>query len=195
MKKLASALALASAIAFAPGAIAADFLPGDPNFTVSGKPFTGTDAVSASIGNEGLDGTDFDRFIFTIGPVGANPIGLGSGSITTIFSGLAGGVDDLDFGEVTFFNGVDTFIVPVSTLGKQEFAGLSDVPIFSGLENILTINYTARGQGSYGGTLSFTPSAVVPEPAIWLQMILGFGAIGFVLRKRTRQVLLDASHS
>jgi len=32
-------------------------------------------------------------------------------------------------------------------------------------------------------------SLTVPEPASWAMMILGFGAIGYAMRRRTRMVL------
>lgn len=35
---------------------------------------------------------------------------------------------------------------------------------------------------------SIVPTAPVPEPAIWLQLIGGFGAIGFLLRRRNRRL-------
>ena len=189
MKRCLSVALVASALAFAPVANAADFVPGDPQFQVSGNPFTGTDPVSASIGNEGLDGTSFDRFIFMIGPAGSDPIGLGAGSVSTIFSGAAGAVTDLDFGEISFWNGFTLFTTTATSLGNQEVAGLSDIPIFSGVENILTINYTARGEGSYGGDLNFIPtiSAPIPEPMTWVLMLLGFAAVGFTMRRRTKE--------
>ncbi|MXO85236.1 PEPxxWA-CTERM sorting domain-containing protein [Altererythrobacter aurantiacus] len=63
--------------------------------------------------------------------------------------------------------------------------GLSDIPIFSGNVNTLTVDYTANTNASYGGNLTFTPlAAAVPEPATWLMMILGFAAIGFSMRRR-----------
>ena len=189
MKRCLSVALVASALAFAPAANAADFFPGSPQFQVSGNPLTGTDPVSASIGNEGLDGTGFDRFIFMIGPAGSDPIGLGAGSVSTIFSGAAGAVTDLDFGEISVWNGFTLFTTTATSLGNQEGAGLSDIPIFSGVENILTINYTARGEGSYGGDLNFIPtiSAPIPEPMTWVLMLLGFAAVGFTMRRRTKE--------
>ncbi|MES2492305.1 MAG: FxDxF family PEP-CTERM protein [Pseudomonadota bacterium] len=41
----------------------------------------------------------------------------------------------------------------------------------------------ANGNGSYSGTLSFAAGAV-PEPTTWALMILGFGAIGFAMRRQ-----------
>ena len=53
-----------------------------------------------------------------------------------------------------------------------------------------TSNYPAGG-GTTSGNLSFYAAATppVPEPATWAMMILGFGGIGMVLRRRRRPVL------
>jgi hypothetical protein len=39
------------------------------------------------------------------------------------------------------------------------------------------------GVASYSGNVSFTKSAV-PEPATWALMILGFGVVGYAMRRR-----------
>ena len=36
----------------------------------------------------------------------------------------------------------------------------------------------------YGGALSFGQTAAVPEPATWALMLMGFGAVGFSMRRR-----------
>jgi hypothetical protein len=38
-----------------------------------------------------------------------------------------------------------------------------------------------------------TPAAPVPEPAIWANMIVGFGAIGLLIRRRRRMTVLGRS--
>jgi len=43
--------------------------------------------------------------------------------------------------------------------------------------------------GSYVGNLNVT---AVPEPATWAMMLIGFGAIGWQLRRRRSQVLAQA---
>lgn len=52
-----------------------------------------------------------------------------------------------------------------------------------------------RGNGSsFTGTLNFAESnAPVPEPATWAMMLLGFGAVGFQLRRRRSTVLTQAA--
>jgi hypothetical protein len=42
------------------------------------------------------------------------------------------------------------------------------------------------GGGSSGGTSNPPPVSVVPEPSTWMMMILGFGVIGFALRRRRK---------
>ena len=191
LKMLAAASAIALVAAAQP-AFAADFFPNTSgtaadgssfSFTVTGDPFDGT--VSGGIERTGLRaGTNQqDRYIFRLGQDG-----LGSGSITTTLAGVMNGVTDVDFLSASLFNGVTTFIVPLSGIGAFEFGNLTNIPIFNGNTNILTINYTARGNGSYGGNLSFVPvAAAVPEPATWALMLLGFAGIGFAMRRRTKQ--------
>ena len=47
----------------------------------------------------------------------------------------------------------------------------------------------APGGGAYSGTINVAPP--VPEPATWAMMLLGFGAIGFAMRRRRRPALLQ----
>ena len=51
----------------------------------------------------------------------------------------------------------------------------------------LVVSGTSGGSGSYGGVISFTPVAAVPEPAAWAMMILGLGGVGGMGRARRRQ--------
>ena len=122
--------------------------------------------------------------MFQIGPVTGNGIGLGSGSLITSFSNI--GPTSLIFNSVTFSNGISTFIVPISALGTGSAASLSNIPIFSGNVNTLSVNYTATGNAAFGGQLTFIPGGI-PEPMTWALMILGFAAIGFAMRRRTKE--------
>ena len=182
MRTTTKLLLAASAFAVAPAAQAATILPGNPGnvensyFVVSGDIDNGP--ISASFGRSGLGaGTFSDTFLFTI-----DQNGFGSGSITTILAGLPMGSTDLDFNSVIFNNGMMDYIVNTS-MGDVEQGGLANIPITFGTQNSLTVNYESRGQGSYGGTLSFTPSAI-PEPATWAMLLIGFGAMGSVVRRR-----------
>lgn len=188
MMAVASAGALA---AFAQPAYAEVFVPNTSgtaddgsgfSFSVSGNPFNGP--VSGGIERTNLQvGNFLDEFFFTLGQNG-----LGSGSVTTTLAGMQFGATDVDFTSVTFFNGVNLFNIPIGGDGSFEFASAMNIPIFTGNLNALRINGVGRGQGSYGGQLSFQPTAAVPEPGTWAMMLLGFGAIGFAMRRRKQQV-------
>jgi hypothetical protein len=208
----ASALAIstaASAVVILPGA---PTRPGsDPSTSFITTPLvitpTYTGPITATIGHTGIPlGSFTDSFVFQIGPttapLGGTVIGGGSGSITTSVA-LAGflGSLDTDITSVVFNNGVTNFVADLvlrdnagnvcttrdltpggGTCGISEAWALTDVPIISGNVNTLTVTGLSRGTGHYGGDLTFTPS--VPEPATWAMMLLGFGAIGFQLRRR-----------
>lgn len=51
---------------------------------------------------------------------------------------------------------------------------------------MLTINGNNTGVASLGGSVTIRPAAAVPEPATWSMMLLGFGAVRFVMRRRNR---------
>jgi hypothetical protein len=50
--------------------------------------------------------------------------------------------------------------------------------------NSISVSGISRGNGSYGGSIAFTPS--VPETATWGMMILGFVGMGAVMRYRRK---------
>lgn len=185
MKALFALATAASVFALAPAAHAATFVPGDPEFRVAGDGTTGTQTVSATVGNIGLNGSDIDNFLFRIGPAGGNFIGLGSGAVTTSFT--LGSSNGLIFNSVIFNNGFNDFVIDITTDSEGAAARGNNIPIFSGVLNRLSVNYTATGNASYGGNLTFTPTAAVPEPATWLMMIMGFAAVGFSMRRRKQQ--------
>ena len=45
------------------------------------------------------------------------------------------------------------------------------------------------GGGTVSGNASFLQSSAVPEPATWALMLIGFGGIGFAMRRRRTPVL------
>jgi hypothetical protein len=57
----------------------------------------------------------------------------------------------------------------------------------------LTVEGTRGEIGSYGGNVSFQSTEGVPEPATWGLMLLGFGAIGWQLRRRRSALLMQAA--
>jgi hypothetical protein len=122
-----------------------------------------------------------------------------------------GGTDDWNYGfetaggNITF---LDVDILNAPTSGLHSFPGLfGSGPALSSGIGVLASNapwthysiaFTAGNAGSlraFAGTSSadnigplidnFSFSASVPEPTTWLMMIMGFGGIGAILRRRT----------
>ena len=177
MKRLLlSTMAFASAFAMAHAAHAADFIPGNPEFTVSGDITDGT--VSADFGRSGIaSGMFTDTFNFII-----DQTGLASGTLSTNTTRLTSSTD-LDILSV-FING---FAATKTIVGNAEFFELNDVAIASGVPNQIVVNGTSRGNGSYAGTATFEPTAAVPEAGTWAIMLFGIGGIGASMRVRRRQ--------
>jgi PEP-CTERM motif len=210
MRKFVLSLIGASALAISSAASAVVILPGapvrpgsDPSTSFITSPLVVTPAttgvITATIGHTGITGGDFmDQFLFSIGMTGAGTIGAGSGSIITSATAFLD-TTDLDITSVIFNNGTSDFAANLvlrdaagnmcttrgsGTCGTSEGYALSGVPIIGGALNSLSVTGFSRGAGSYGGNLTFTPNSAVPEPATWAMMLLGFGAIGFQLRRK-----------
>ncbi|MCA1653618.1 MAG: FxDxF family PEP-CTERM protein [Sphingomicrobium sp.] len=197
--KLFVALAAVSALALAAPATAATTIitptsqPAGTFFVVGGNIFSGP--ITAAFGHAGIPAGSFtDLFQFTI-----PQSGTGSGSITTGTTTFMG-VTDLDilsvlvngFGATATFrdiNGVTCTTRGVGTCGADETFAINSVPITFGALNTITVTGTSRGNGSFGGNATFTPG--VPEPGTWGMMLLGFGAVGFGMR-RTRKTTARA---
>jgi hypothetical protein len=117
------------------------------------------------------------------------PYDLMSASISTIAIGGVGSSSDIDFTSVT----LDGTAFSLTRLlgGVFEVGGLSRLSFWAPGTHSLTvsgISYGSQGlDGSYSGTLNFavnTPQFPLPEPSVWLTMVLGFAAIGQALRQR-----------
>ena len=67
---------------------------------------------------------------------------------------------------------------------------LAGLPLGAGTYT-LTIQGTRGRSGSFGGNVAFEADAPhVPEPATWAMMLLGFGAVGWQLRRRRSRLAL-----
>lgn len=199
MRSFVTALAAVSAFALASPVYAAVcvhsttagagcFLPGDSNFIVSGNPLSGP--VSASIGDSGIPTGSFqDIFQFTIPQTG---FGSGSLSTSTPLSSLDAtftNISSVVFNDFLGTTLVNSLTASKTTIGLTEFFGLSGVPITPGHTDQIVVTGNipnANGNGSYGGNVSFVPTSTVPELGTWAMMLVGFGAIGFVMRRRPK---------
>lgn len=66
--------------------------------------------------------------------------------------------------------------------GVNEFWRLANPITLDPSTYTLTINGNNSSAGSLGGSITIV--SAIPEPGTWLMMLLGFGAIGFALRRR-----------
>lgn len=81
-----------------------------------------------------------------------------------------------DFGLSDIFLGAHDFIIP-----DQYFSGGTKTPTFI----LGSYDVRDRSSGPSGYSMSISNvSGAVPEPAIWATMLLGFGAVGALMRKR-----------
>jgi len=91
----------------------------------------------------------------------------------------------VDFTSAYLTNGTDTYYLTLLySVGSLEGWGLDDTLIAAG-DWTLYINGKNNRTGSLAGTI--TIQQAVPEPATWAMMIIGFGAVGFTLRRGRRK--------
>jgi hypothetical protein len=174
MNKIAlSVLGSVAALAMAPAAQATTFVTPNPG---AGGIETGV------VGNNQIDtvGEFTDNFTLDFGQTG-----LFSLSLTEVAAQTA---NNLEFLSVTV-NGVAATLFSAPG-GEPDFASLVGLAI-AGVANI-TVHGTSNGNGVYGGTYSFAPSSAVPEPATWAMMLIGFGGIGYSMRRRPARRLVQA---
>ena len=103
--------------------------------------------------------------------------GLTAGSLVRI---SLTGTSDADFTSATAAFNSD----PVRSIAVNGpfFGGMFTTTAVSGINSLLLSAVTA-GTGSYSGTLTVL-SASVPEASTWAMMTIGFGALGYALRRR-----------
>lgn len=80
-------------------------------------------------------------------------------------------------------------LVEINDDGTNEFWRLANPITLDPSTYTLTINGNNTGAGSLGGSITIRPAVAVPEPATWAMMLVGFGAIGFAMRRRRKSAL------
>jgi hypothetical protein len=104
-----------------------------------------------------------------------------------VTSTTTGPEDDTDFSNV-FLTGMGIG-APVSVAqilaDPNETRALTNFNIGAGTFTLNLLGNPGTSSGSFGGSVAFTAvAAAVPEPGTWAMMLVGFGAIGFSMRRR-----------
>ena len=102
-----------------------------------------------------------------------------------------GSATDVDFTSVWLTGtGIIGSILINPTSGSTDLAehyALTDLFLGAGTYT-LHMSGTRGRLSTYTGDISF---AAVPEPSTWAMMLLGFGAVGFAMRRRRRPALMQ----
>ena len=112
-----------------------------------------------------------------------------AGSVTIgVQTSTTGASNDVDFTNV-FLTGtglVGNVLIPQTFGDPLETRGLANLALGIGTF-VLTLEGTPGTQtGSFGGSVAFQAQSAVPEPGTWAMMLLGFGGMGVVMRRRRR---------
>jgi hypothetical protein len=145
------------------------------------------------------------RIDFTLGAFGSvngtEPDGTPN-SITDTFSFALNGADVFlgSFGlggggtNTVFLNSLGGTITPTPTNngGTLRFEGLAD--LLQGT-NRLTFNFASTATSEQFSVNAVEVTAAVPEPTTWAMMLLGFFAVGAMMRSPARRRVTEVSYS
>jgi len=168
-KKIAGIVA-ATAIAIGCGSVA----------SATSLVYTVGDVTSGSFGDAHIKKGNFtDTLAFTLAEGGDF-----SASLTSAATRL-GKSGDLDFSSVVLTGAGGPYMFSIKN--NDSVDGLTDSAVFTGPlaagSYLLTIMGHSFGNAQFGGNTTVTV-APVPEAATWLSMLLGFGLIGAIARRR-----------
>jgi hypothetical protein len=206
-KFVVSGAIAALAVAIAGSASAAVITTFKPSVATPEPGYTIIDSFNTTTGITGVQGVDYILSSVSTS-TGAQPQTtppppvpylsvLANGTVSINFSALTAGVVrafEFDWGSVDTFNTLvihssagDTVIVPPAP-GNGSWTSSAT----NGLFNVSgTANETFSGITLMTSQNSFeidNLAVAIPEPATWAMMIMGFGAIGFAMRRRTRMM-------
>ena len=179
MRKLL--LGVVGATALAVGSAAGAVVTVDSSTTVVSGPATVADTTTIGFTEASLSSPTFiETVAFTNTLAGLYSITLTTSS------------PDVDFTSAFLAGlGGPYNLVEIDDDGTNEFWRLANPVTLGASTYTLTINGDNSGAGSLGG--SITIRQAVPEPATWAMMLLGFGAVGFAMRRRRAPVLAQVA--
>jgi len=181
MRKLL--LGVVGATALAVGSAAGAVVTVDSSTTVVSGPATVADTTTIGFTEATLSSPTFmETVVFTNTLAGLYSITLTTSSpdvdFTSAFLAGLGGPYDL---------------VEIDDDGTNEFWRLANPITLEASTYTLTINGDNSGAGSLGGSITIRQANAVPEPATWAMMLIGFGAVGFAMRRRRAPVLAQVA--
>ncbi len=169
MKKIFATAIAAATFAVSAPAMAATSIP----LTESNGTFTGSFASPAK------SGAFTDSYTFEVPTSGF----VGASLITLAFN-IPGMNPMVNFvlDKVTL-NGTDLTLTPS---GTYNFKAESLLPIASQTnpQTLVVSGNVTGGSATYSGNVAFRAAPAVPEPGTWALMILGFGVVGYAMRRR-----------
>ncbi|MEO8455310.1 MAG: FxDxF family PEP-CTERM protein [Sphingomicrobium sp.] len=176
MRKLGFALIGATALAMASAANATITVDAS-SMSYTGPTTLGTD-TTIGYSEAGLTNPTFTEWLTLTNTLA----GIYSISLSTSSAGV-------DFTSAVLSDGVNNYALSfVGQIGSNEFWGLGDTLINSG-QYTLTVNGNNSRTGTLGGTI--TIAQALPEPGTWAMMLIGFGAVGFALRRKRKLALIS----
>ena len=174
-------LGVVGATAFALSSAAGAVVTVDSSTTVVSGPNTVANTTTIGFTEASLGSPTFlETVVFTNTLAGLYSVTLTTSSpdidFTSAFLAGLGGPYDL---------------IEIDDDGTNEFWRLANPVTLGASTYTLNINGNNAGAGSLGG--SITIRQAVPEPATWAMMLLGFGAVGFAMRRRRAPVLAQVA--
>ena len=172
-------LGVVGATALAVGSAAGAVVTVDSSTTFFSGPATVADTTTIGFTQASLSSPTFlETVVFTNTLAGLYSITLTTSSpavdfTSAVLSGLGGPYN----------------LVEIDDDGTNEFWRLANPITLDPSQYTLTINGNNSGAGSLGGSITIRQANAVPEPATWAMMLIGFGAVGFAMRRRQKPVL------
>jgi hypothetical protein len=186
MRKFALGLLGAVALTAAPAANAAVVVVGGGTTVDVSGPTTSDGGINFSLGYS--DSGSSSPFIETL--QWNNTLSGLYGITLSTTAAAVGGENDVDILEAYLSGG--SIMGTLDLLADLDNTDLNEDYSLNTLLDAgtytLTIEGTRGTTGSFGGNVAFT-AAAVPEPATWGMMLLGFGAVGFAMRRRKQPAL------